>query len=628
MSAAPAYRDVFVEPLLADAVLGACRHESLARLLPHLSLHRFDTGESLWSRQQAADAVWLLLSGQVVLATDAGDVRVESGLCGEEGALGWPQHDGGAVAGSAVSALRIPRESMEKLCKHDPALRERLQALRRSRRAGRAPTATATTAAAATRPASRREWLGWSCAIVSPLVVLATCRNIGLMPDAVVFLAILAATVSMWVFNLADEFVPGLFAVMATLALGLTTPERALAGFASEGFFLALAVLGIGAVISASGLSFRFLLWLIDHLPDGPRWREAGMLLTGFLLTPLVPSINGRVALTTPLLQDMVDVLRVRPGDTAATRLAIATFGGVSLLSAVFLTSKSVNFVVYGLLDPQTQAEFHWLHWTLAAGVLGIALLLAHGLIAMVWPRPQAGAGDLAATPGGAMRIDDTRAQIKAQLSLLGALRNREWAALAGVMVFVVGVASTSWHRIQPSWIALGVLLALLVFGMLRKEEFRERIDWPFLMYLGGLVGLTGTLNAVGLDRWLGEHLAWLGHFMRDSFPLFIALLTLVLSLIRLVVPISATVVIAATVFMPIASAHGVNPWVVGFCVLVLGEMWFLPYQCSYYLQFRELGRRSGYSEPALLRFNAVLNVCRVGALYLSLPWWRQMGLL
>ena len=60
-------------------------------------------------------------------------------------------------------------------------------------------------------------------------------------------------------------------------------------------------------------------------------------------------------------------------------------------------------------------------------------------------------------------------------------------------------------------------------------------------------------------------------------------LLFVLVNVIRIVVPINAAVVILATV-LPLADINGVNAQVVGFIVLMFAEVWFLPFQCSYYL--------------------------------------------
>ena len=70
----------------------------------------------------------------------------------------------------------------------------------------------------------------------------------------------------MWVFELVKEFLPALFAILLILILGLAPTDVVLSGFSSSGFFMAMSILGLGTVIVLSGLSFRFLLWLLRYL--------------------------------------------------------------------------------------------------------------------------------------------------------------------------------------------------------------------------------------------------------------------------------------------------------------------------------------------------------------------------
>jgi divalent anion:Na+ symporter, DASS family len=611
------YRSAYVEPLLADTVLGTCRHETLARLLPHLHFQEFAAGERLFSHGDAARHAYLVIAGSVELEyRHGGRLIVNDGLIGEEAGTAAPQCQARATALTDVRALAIPHVELRRLVSGNAGLGTALQQLVLARLQGE----RAQLPEKASGPsASRDSWTpvaGWLCTLLLPLLVLFESRDWGLQGDAATFLAIFSATICMWVFNLVDDYVPGLFALFAFLVLDLAPPAQILSGFASDGFFLAMSILGIGTLIVASGLSYRFQLWLLLHLPDRGFWREFGLFVTGCLLTPVVPSANGRCALVAPLVGDMSELLHAPAGGKAATRLAASAFGGATLLSATFLTSKSVNFVIFGLLPSQAQNQFQWLNWALAGIVVAAVLVVFQFSGTALWFR-------------GAPPLRLPKGQVVAQLALLGPMRRREWASLCGILLFTAGVMTTSIHKIAPPWLALAILYVLLQFGLLRKNEFKEKIDWPFLMYLGGLVGISSGFNAVGLDRWLAEQLTGLGTLMRTDLELFVLLLFAVLFVIRLAVPISATIVIAATVLMPLAEIQGANPWVIGMVVLVLGEMWFFPYQCSYYLQFREgVGKDGLFDERRFLAFNTFMNLARLAAITLSIPYWHWLGLL
>jgi di/tricarboxylate transporter len=314
----------------------------------------------------------------------------------------------------------------------------------------------------------------------------------------------------------------------------------------------------------------------------------------------------------------MTETLGITPGGRASTRLAISMFTGASLMSAVFLSSKSINFVVLGLLPAQTQLQFQWLHWLFSSLATGIGMLLVYLVLSAIMLRnneKQSLSAEL----------------IKTQLQLLGELKNRERLAIAGMALFAVGVVTSAFHKIEPVWIGLGVLLVFLLIGTLNKREFREKIDWPFLFYLAETIGIINVFNYVGLNTWISKGLSAIGleRLLATNLPIFILALTGIILLMRFLLPINATVVILATIFIPLADNIGFNTWVMGFIILLLGEMWIFPYQCSYYVQFRSLTKKFAlYDEQTFLQFNLWSNILKIAVVYLSIPFWKLLGFL
>ena len=604
--------------LVKDPILSKSLNESLARMLRNVHEMQYKAGEQIYSAESDATTLYLLKQGEVELVTPIGKrFTINDGRFGEEAATDVPHYLSDAVALTDASVLTIPRSSLVGLNLYNPSHKAEFYfslltnfGVKEIRRAGAKRQA---------QTSLRREVLdvvGWFTSLLLPLVVMLYGPELGLDRATTAFLSIFTATVIMWAFELVDEYIPGLFAVLTTLSLGIAPTRVVLAGFASDGFFMAMSVLGLGAVVVMSGLSFRFLLWLLRYLPNTNAGHNIGLLLTGFLLTPLVPSINGRTSLVTPFMIDMVETVKFEFGGKAATRMAIAAFTGVTLLSAAFMTSRSVNMVIFGLLGAQEQQQFQWIYWVVASAGTTLAMLVIY-FVTAAWIFRSQEVPRLA------------KDQVEVQLQLLGKIKNREWAAICGILVFSIGVITTSIHNIQPPWLGMTILYGLLLLGFLRKNEFRQNIDWPSLVYLGSLVGIVGTFNYLGLDKWLGHHLAVLGNMLQSNFGLFVLVLSAVIFVIRLVMPNTATIAICATIFMPIAAQVGVNAWVVGFIILLLGDIWIFPYQCSHYTQFQELTREKAvYDEGAFLKYNLFMNFVRIGGIYASIPYWTALGIL
>lgn len=607
--------------LRGDAVIGRASQASLARLLARARRRRFAAGTRIYAAGEPADCCYLLLGGAVTLVSPRGTRRaVPGGRFGEEAASGVPAYLTAAFADTDATVLCLPRAAMRALGAAEPALQTALLFSLASHLAGEtlAPVAARPQPAAPARPAGgyrRHAALGWLLAGAAPLLVLAAGERLGLERGGAMFLAIFSATIAMWVCNLADDYIPALFALLATLLAGLVPAPVILSGFASDGFMMALSTLALGAVVASSGLGYRVVLLLLRRLPDRQGWHNAGLFATGLLLTPLIPTANGRIALLGPFCADMADSLRLAAPGPAATRLALSCFNGATLCSAVFITSKSVNFAVFGLLSPQGQDALQGAGWLLAGLVTGAVLLAAHAAVAFLGCR-------------NAEHPRLSRVHLDAQCALLGPLSGRERAALAGIAFMVTGIVTGSLHKVQAPWLGFAVLFALLLAGTLDKKELKEKVDWTFLLYLSGITGIVAAFGHLGLDRALGAHLPALGDAMRERFGLFVLLLFALVNLVRLAVPGNAASVILATVLMPLAQVHGVNEWLVGFMILLFSEAWWFPYQCSYYLQMRQLNADAAlYDERRFLLLNALLNLARLLAVYASFPWWDALGL-
>ena len=609
-----------------EPIVSRASYESLSRLLPHVSQRRIAAGGTLYRAGDPASILYFVAEGTMRLLAGGDNTvgktpsnavidKVRQAYIGEEAILGSEIYMADAIAESDVLLVAIPRDHFNDLLKANPSIKSEYFVSIMNRFSREKLHAEPARVAPLEKAADWREITGWLLALIlPPLTFYATAGQLDL--SARLYLGIFVATVVMWVFRLVADFIPGIFALVATLVLDLVPQSVVLSGFASDGFFMAMSILGLSAVITASGLSYRAMLVVLKSLPSTPFWNNFGIMATGLILSPVVPSINGRIALVTPLLIDMIEALKLKFGGKAATRMAVSAFTGVGVMSATFLTSKSVNFVVYGLLPVHIQEEFSWFHW-LTGGLVCGGVMLALNLICIPL----------------FFRTDErpslSKEIVAAQLDLLGPVRAREWASIFGIGIFALGVMTVSLHKIQPPWMALILLFFLRAFNFLRGSEFRDKIDWSFLMYLAGLVGMVAAMNALGLSKFLAQHLGWLGDLMRSNFMLFVLVLTLVLFAIRVIAPINAAVSISAAILMPLADLNGVNPWLVGFVILVMCEHWFFPYQCSYFVQFENLTKHKRvYDHAQFMMFNTVSTLFRLAGIYASIPFWKSMGLL
>jgi di/tricarboxylate transporter len=598
-----------IDFLLNDKIISLCDRISVVKRIPEIKEENFSKGDVIYEDNIKAEYYYIVTEGTVRVTYRRREVDIEKGhRFGTE----LKRYQGKATALTDVQVIAIHKSILLELIIHN----EKAKTVLYQNIKKRFDEETEPVKKKKVQKTGILKITGWILTIVLPALVLIFGSKHQMSTTNMLFLSILTATVLMWIFDLVAEFIPGLFAVLSVLILGLVPVEEALKGFASDSFFMAMSILALGTVIVSSGLSYRIILLILKTLPDRQIFHNLGLFLSGLLITPVLPTINGRASLVAPLLIDMVEAVHLEPKKRAVNRLAITAFTGVTIFSAVFLSSKSVNFIIFGLLPPQVQNHFQWTGWLFAASVTGIVLFILYvasvGFLFKNHEKPVL-----------------SKEMINVQLDALGKMSFREWAAVAGFALFTLSVVTTSIHKISPSWIGMCLLYILLLFGVLPKNDFKTKIDWPFLMFLGGMTSAVNVLNYLGMDKWIAGNLGWMGNYMSNNFMLFILVLTGTIFVIRLFLPISVTIILSATVFIPIASVSGVNEWLIGFIILIIGEMWFLPYQCSYYLNFKEiLHEKDIYSERTFLKYNALTNLLKLVAIYASIPFWKLTGVL
>jgi di/tricarboxylate transporter len=588
----------------------------LVRLLGAVEPVAFDAGKMVIRAGEQAKALYLWEQGAVRLETPTGKlVDAAANACGEELAAGLQQYGLNAIANERLVGWMLPRESVQGFLQETPQCGQRAVALLASRLAGE------TLPLGASKKASKKEirasWLeivGWALSIISPPLVYLLLLQTGGTVQAGVTAAICTAMILLWVFSLLDEFIPPLVAMVATLFIGLAPPSVALAGFSSPGLITLLGVFSLAAIITASGLSYRIMLWLLLKLPDRPVFHQLALLFGGYLLSPITPSGNNRLSLLLPLYRDMLEGLRLTRGGAAATALMAASFSGAMLMSPMMSTSKSANIAAVNLLPAQIQEEFIGLFWLVAAAVAAIGVTLIHALISA----RMFSSNESQPLP---------KPRIAQQLTLLGPLSAGEWLAIAGFLFFLLGAATYSWHHVPPSWLAGCVLVGLLLSGQFSKQDFRRQIDWPMLFFLLGVDSITRVMEYHGLQASLASAISGYFGFIDGRIELFILAALVTTLVIRLALPVTAGMLVSVVVLLPVAAAHGIHPWICVFLTAMFSDIWFLPYQSSVYLQVLSQGFGETFDQPRFFRYNLWMNLSRVVVAYASIPWWNWLGL-
>jgi len=442
-------------------------------------------------------------------------------------------------------------------------------------------------------------WLG---VIIAPFALFFYLSHQGVAQETAIFLAIVCVTLICWMFSLVADFVPALLALLLLLLFGLVPNRVALSGFSSDGFLIAFSVMGLGAVISASGLAHRYTLWLLKTIPAHTFAYQVAIFFTGFVLNPVMPTITARAVITGPILNNIVDHLDGPTREKSSTLLYLSGLDGINLLSPVFLTAAPANLMVFGLFPLQEQMAFQFMSWAFAASITGVILLVGYFMLTALYFR-------------GYQRVKIEKKDIEKKWRQLEKMSWPEWAALIAIFLLTLGIVTSPLHKISIPLITFSIICFLLIIGALPREVFIEKIDWAFLFLLASMIGFMASMNHMGLDKTLVARFDGLKEFMRLDFARFVLALTGVTLVVRIFIPLNSAILILSAALLPL------------FIILIMSETAFFGYQSPYILLFRNL-TCVPYSERKVQIFHAWLVLVKLGAILASIPFWRSIGVL
>lgn len=241
-------------------------------------------------------------------------------------------------------------------------------------------------------------------------------------------------TTLMWMFALVEEYLPPLIAVAAMLFIELVPAKIALSGFSSRIFVLLLVVFALASAVVASGLAYRFTLWMLLRLPETPFWHRCTLSSFGMVLSIVMPSSTGRLAFLMPLYREMGSSVETQPDHSAqASGLLLATLGGATLFSPLLVTAKASNLAVLAMLPSQVRLHFQGVAWLMGAGVVALGFLILH-FATMRW--------------AGQVKHPHKlpKQRLRQQLDLLGPIQAQEWIAATAFGVFILGSVPLQWY--------------------------------------------------------------------------------------------------------------------------------------------------------------------------------------
>lgn len=376
--------------------------------------------------------------------------------------------------------------------------------------------------------AERRRWVGLVGAPVL-LVAIIALHPVNMNPQAARLLAVLAATLLLWITEALPVAVTALLGPAVAVALGVAPADKMFASFGNPMLFLLYGAFVLAAAAERTRLDRLLAARLF---PDEGSSPERTLVVSG-LVTAGISSLFSNAATTAM----MVPVVR------AAVAKLSPRAQAVGMLSAAFSSSiggvlmpvgTPPNLLAMAALAQYAKQSLPFFHWTLLALPMATACMAVWMTLMVVTVRRERQMATLVAGPPVAdVGLAADLLSVQQGQGLLGLNQGQAWTLLAIVAAaagwVLPGLVELVCPPDDPVAAAIkaalpegvvAILASALLFavpaaprnvaGRLRKRPVltwaeAAQIDWGTILLFGGGLALGDQVFKTGLSTFIGD---------------------------------------------------------------------------------------------------------------------------
>ena len=391
--------------------------------------------------------------------------------------------------------------------------------------------------------------------------------------------------------------------------------KTAFAAFADTTVWLLIGALGIGVGVASSGLLNRIALVVMSKFPPTFKGMTTALYVAGNIINPLIPSATAKVSIVAPFARGIGEKLGFEPESEGMGGLFSAAWMSTGVLYPLFLSASFFNYTLIGLLPKDVGDKVTWMSWFSSFWVWGLVVMVLGYFVIQILYKPKES-------------HDMDPAFVKDQLAALGPMTKNE-----KIVSMILAVALLMWitervHGINATIVALVALMLMLAFNIFDRVNFRAKIGWDSIYFIGGILCLASVFPAVGIDKWIGSVVGPSIKPLISNMYLFVIAIPLVLFFLRFVlVSQTASLMIFVVLFTPLAVAAEMNPIIPAFIVLVSVNLWNVIYQNTTFLA-AYYASNGMVKHSQTIKMSVAYALCNIIALLASVPVWQLMGMI
>lgn len=582
----------------------------LSRIVPLIKIISTGAQDSFLSQDDVIDNIYIIVSGEFISSKDHENTHLfrKGMILGAEGLFGAVKMSATVTPNVSSVLVQIPLSVAQHLAQISPGFLARVYQMNKSGYI-EAPANPSPPYAPVLRII-----LAWIFTFLGPIIVYSALHQLSFAPR--IYLSTFVGAMILWAFDIVYIFVPALLILLVALVVGIVPNDVILSGFTSDSFLLLLCFTGITSAIISSRIVDRIMAVIVRYLPHRRGWYSTALFVLGILITPFIPSVRSRIQLFAQGAKLITHYLKLQNSVVVSTKITIAGLYGSKAFNRMFFTGAILNFAAMGLLSKHEQFHIVTVGWFHMALVPAIILLLVNllALQLLFYTRD---------------KIDDPAPIARQVLKILGPMKKEEWHAIIVLVLFTLLIFTISSHQFQVAWLSLFFFFTLSGVGIVKIRDWAVHTDWSLLFFVCMSLGIAKALNHLELDQTLKSLIfPYIQSFLSNKVYA-ISVLVIPCIILRFFMQVGPAFVTLMIIALPMSEDLGMDPWIIMFTLLMSCDIWFFSYQHEFKDEILHIMDNNPQFNPKLFwQYNMVMNGARFLSIYLSIPYWRLLGML
>lgn len=430
------------------------------------------------------------------------------------------------------------------------------------------------------------------------------------------YLGILAAMIVMLFTKAVPDYISLIIVMLALAMSGVMSFSESFSAFSGTTVWLLIPAIAMGAVLTKVGLLQRIALIILSWFPDKYKWQITAQMIASTVISPCIPSNNAKGALLSPFAAETARELGFEKNSNGAAGLWCAMYIPICAAGHAFMTGSVLCSMVLGYIGDAAN-DLSWFKWLALCGVwFVVTCVICLIMIFKIYPEE-----DVAETGAGGENI------AKRRLKELGKMKKEEKVAAFVLILTLVMWIMEKQIGVSAANTAIIGMVIMAVTGILTSSDFRSKIPWDTIIFIGALSGIGNGMSMTGINDWLAQVLSpYIGWIFSNAY-LYTLILCIFFFLVRLVVMSQAVMMaIALGMFVSVGTSFGYHPFIPMFIVISIQQVWTFNFTNSTTVASLAATGGNMVDFPKIQKMSHVFFVACTIAMLASVPIWQLMG--